>query len=202
MAPVIYDKSPFFTMEEVAKHNQNHDGWIAVGGCVFDITEFVKTHPGWSIAGQTSTILAICRCLGTDCTEEWEAIHSRKAKAQSVDYFIGRLEGADDQSPAAQRQKSLGAGCVLVRMEGLGPQMESDYASFKLDPSSATLSKLRKLLRMVFQSRLHVAVAAEAIRILVDGRPCQEDSKTLSELGITLGEVEKLCATLLSASPV
>ena len=46
-----------------------------------------------------------------------------------------------------------------------------DYASFKLDPSSATLGKLRKLLRLVFQSRgghQHMAapVAAEAIRPL------------------------------------
>lgn len=46
----------------------------------------------------------------------------------------------------------------------LGLRMEADYASFKLDPSSATLGKLRKLLRMVFQSRIHMAVAAEAIR--------------------------------------
>lgn len=27
MKPVIYENSPYFSMEEVAKHNQNHDGW-------------------------------------------------------------------------------------------------------------------------------------------------------------------------------
>lgn len=62
-------------------HHQHPAPRIAVGGCIYDITEFVKTHPGWYIAGQTSTIIAICRCLGTDCTEEWEGIHSLKAKA-------------------------------------------------------------------------------------------------------------------------
>ena len=40
-------------------------------------------------------------------------------QAQLVEYFIGRLEGtADMDSPAAQRQKSVGAVRVLVRMEG------------------------------------------------------------------------------------
>ncbi len=46
-------------------------------------------------------------------------------QAQLVEYFIGRLEGTSDMdSPAAQRQKSVGAVRVLVRMEGpqiLGP---------------------------------------------------------------------------------
>ena len=29
-----------------------------------------RTHPGWTVAGQTSTILAITRCMGTDCSED------------------------------------------------------------------------------------------------------------------------------------
>ncbi|CAK9095082.1 Nitrate reductase [NADH] (NR) [Durusdinium trenchii] len=194
--PEIYERSPYFTMAEVAGHNQKDDGWIVVGGCVYNITEFVKTHPGWSIAGQTSTILAICRCLGTDCSEEWEQIHSRKAKAQLTEYFIGRLEGAEDAtSPAAARQLAAGGQRVVVRMEADGMK-KADYASLKLDPDTATLGKLRRLLRMVFQSRWRICAPLEAIEIWIDGTSCKEETKTLSELGLLLGDLDKLCATL------
>ena len=52
---------------------------------------------------------------------EWQGFERKllhHSQAQLVEYFIGRLEGATDtDSPAAQRQKSVGAGRVLVRMQ-------------------------------------------------------------------------------------
>ena len=41
---------------------------------VYDITEHIALHPGWDGAGVT-TVLSILAHAGTDCSEEFEAIH-------------------------------------------------------------------------------------------------------------------------------
>jgi hypothetical protein len=80
-----------YSVEDVAKHASADDAWIIVNSFVYDITNFVRHHPGWTMAGQTSTIIAINRNLGKDCTEEFLAIHSRSAKRQLEDYMIGHV---------------------------------------------------------------------------------------------------------------
>ena len=43
---------PFITLEEISKHCSKDDAWIAVEGEVYNITEFVQTHWGWTSAGK------------------------------------------------------------------------------------------------------------------------------------------------------
>ena len=50
---------------------------------VYDATSFLKEHPG----GGDSILLV----AGTDTTEEFDAIHSEKAKKQLLAFAIGRL---------------------------------------------------------------------------------------------------------------
>lgn len=35
-----------FTAAEISKHNGEKDAWIVVDGVVYDVTEFLGTHPG------------------------------------------------------------------------------------------------------------------------------------------------------------
>lgn len=63
-----------------------------IEGKVYNITNFLQHHPGFDLAGQVSTVLAILRNIGQDCTEEFLSIHSRKAYAQLQDYYIGDLK--------------------------------------------------------------------------------------------------------------
>merc|ERR1712186_163754 len=56
--------------EEVAKHNQESDCWVIVGDQVYDVTNFLKDHPG----GKKSIMLF----AGKDATEEFDMLHSRK----------------------------------------------------------------------------------------------------------------------------
>lgn len=83
--------------EELARHNQKTDGWIACDGKVYDITKHITELEG-SQMGKTSTLLAIFRVLGTDCTEEMLAIHSETAMKMLQGYMIGVLDTINDRS--------------------------------------------------------------------------------------------------------
>ncbi|GLT87258.1 hypothetical protein SLE2022_053490 [Rubroshorea leprosula] len=75
--------SKTFSMSEVKKHNSVDSAWIVVHDHIYDCTRFLKDHPG----GTDSILIN----AGTDCTEEFDAIHSDKAKKMLEDYRIGEL---------------------------------------------------------------------------------------------------------------
>ncbi|XP_011012132.1 PREDICTED: nitrate reductase [NADH]-like [Populus euphratica] len=81
--PFMNTSSKTFSMAEVKKHNSADSAWIIVHGHVYDCTSFLKDHPG----GTDSILIN----AGTDCTEEFDAIHSDKAKKMLEDYRIGEL---------------------------------------------------------------------------------------------------------------
>ncbi|GAB2245286.1 hypothetical protein Droror1_Dr00000779 [Drosera rotundifolia] len=72
-----------FSMSEVKRHNSSDSAWIIVHDHVYDCTPFLKDHPG----GADSILIN----AGTDCTEEFDAIHSAKAQKLLDDYYIGEL---------------------------------------------------------------------------------------------------------------
>jgi len=94
-----------FTMEEIERHHKVCDGWIVVNERVYDITAFVKTHPGFNNAGQVSTALAIARGLGKDVTEEFVEIHSNTAWMQLRDFQIGVVWRDDDDDDDDDEQR-------------------------------------------------------------------------------------------------
>ncbi|CAL5012938.1 unnamed protein product [Urochloa decumbens] len=76
-----------FTMAEVRKHASQDSAWIVVHGHVYDCTSYLKDHPG----GADSILLN----AGTDCTEEFDAIHSDKARTLLDAHRIGELVTGD-----------------------------------------------------------------------------------------------------------
>ena len=80
-----------FTMEEVEKHDSKESAWFVYHGKVYDATPFLKDHPG----GSDSILLV----AGTDATEEFDAIHSNKAKNMLLEYYIGDVESDDLHTP-------------------------------------------------------------------------------------------------------
>ncbi|KAH6796355.1 hypothetical protein C2S51_037341, partial [Perilla frutescens var. frutescens] len=82
-SPFMNTASKMFSMSEVKKHNSGDSAWIIVHGHVYDCTRFLKDHPG----GTDSILIN----AGTDCTEEFDAIHSDKAKKMLEEYRIGEL---------------------------------------------------------------------------------------------------------------
>ncbi|CAG8571977.1 15966_t:CDS:2 [Acaulospora morrowiae] len=72
---------PKYTIEQVAKHENANDAWIVIKKKVYDCTKLLKEHPG----GVDSILIN----AGTDCTDEFNSIHSPKAYAMLDDYYIG-----------------------------------------------------------------------------------------------------------------
>merc|ERR1712217_495649 len=56
--------------DEVAKHATDKDCWVIVGDEVYDVTDFLKDHPGGK--------KAIMLFAGKDATEEFDMLHDRK----------------------------------------------------------------------------------------------------------------------------
>ena len=81
--PFFNTTSKMFYMSEVKEHNSAESAWIVVHGHVYDATRFLKDHPG----GPDSILIN----AGTDCTEDFDAIHSDKAKKLLEDFRIGEL---------------------------------------------------------------------------------------------------------------
>ncbi|KAJ3689963.1 hypothetical protein LUZ61_019127 [Rhynchospora tenuis] len=82
-APSMSTSTKQYTMEEVSKHSTRESAWIVIHGHVYDCTSYIKDHPG----GADSILIN----AGTDCTEEFDSIHSGKAKDLLEKLRIGEL---------------------------------------------------------------------------------------------------------------
>ncbi|RLN08354.1 hypothetical protein C2845_PM11G24430 [Panicum miliaceum] len=81
--PFMNTATAQYTMSEVRRHTSPESAWIIVHGHIYDCTGFLKDHPG----GADSILIN----AGTDCTEEFDAIHSDKAHGLLEMYRVGEL---------------------------------------------------------------------------------------------------------------
>ncbi|CEJ62255.1 hypothetical protein PMG11_10758 [Penicillium brasilianum] len=56
------------TREEIQQHSTRQSCWVAIHGAVYDVTDFLDSHPGGAAA--------ILRCAGKDATEDYDSVHS------------------------------------------------------------------------------------------------------------------------------
>eukprot|EP00930_Biecheleria_cincta_P055267 TRINITY_DN41603_c0_g1_i1.p1 TRINITY_DN41603_c0_g1~~TRINITY_DN41603_c0_g1_i1.p1 ORF type:complete len:810 (-),score=84.18 TRINITY_DN41603_c0_g1_i1:35-2269(-) len=83
-------KLPTITLSELRKHTDPDSLWVAYGGAVYDITEFIKEHPGGSEA--------LLSAGGQDLEGVWKKyqIHFRKDIMATLEaYRIGSLTEED-----------------------------------------------------------------------------------------------------------
>ena len=123
-----------YTMEEVEKHDSAESAWFVYHGKVYDGTPFLKDHPG----GADSILLV----AGTDATEDFDAIHSQKAKDMLKEYYIGEL--ADETAAKASTKttkttKTTGASTPPAA-DSMSPRSASRANSaFKDDESEGAV---------------------------------------------------------------
>lgn len=74
-----------YTLAEVAKHNNSSSCWTAINGSVYDVTSWIKQHPG----GQQA-ILSLC---GKDGSSAFNGQHGGQARPASelAGFRIGSL---------------------------------------------------------------------------------------------------------------
>jgi len=85
-------------MSEIRKHNTKEDCWVVIDGRVFDMTAYLKDHPG-----------GVCPVLlksGEDASKEYYAIHAQDSHEIREYYCIGTA--VDDLLPGVQVPASLG----------------------------------------------------------------------------------------------
>ncbi|CAL9217588.1 unnamed protein product [Arabidopsis halleri] len=111
--PFMNTTAKMYSMSEVKKHNSADSCWIIVHGHIYDCTRFLMDHPG----GSDSILIN----AGTDCTEEFEAIHSDKAKKMLEDYRIGELITTGYSSDSSSPNNSVhGSSAVFSLLAPIG----------------------------------------------------------------------------------
>ncbi|KAF5179908.1 Nitrate reductase [NADH] [Thalictrum thalictroides] len=107
--PSMNTSTKMYSMHDVKKHNSADSAWIVVRGYVYDCTPFLKSHPG----GIDSILIN----AGSDCTEEFDAIHSDKAKNLLEKYRIGELtDHVSDASPPTTPNNSVHGATNLIHL--------------------------------------------------------------------------------------
>ena len=83
---------PTYTLADVAAHATRHDCWIVVNDVVYDMTPHVANHEGWRNGSKQTTLVAILSAMGTDCSLDFDEVHSPHAKAQLQAFKVGVLD--------------------------------------------------------------------------------------------------------------
>ncbi|KAH6611625.1 hypothetical protein Trco_001645 [Trichoderma cornu-damae] len=86
-----------YTVEDVAGHKTRDDLWVVVHGKVYDVSKYVRDHPGGADV--------LIDVAGTDATTAYEEVgHSEEADEILKGYLIGTVKGSHDTSrPKAVR---------------------------------------------------------------------------------------------------
>ncbi|PIA47304.1 hypothetical protein AQUCO_01400164v1 [Aquilegia coerulea] len=111
-SPFMNTSTRMYSMYDVKKHNSAESAWIVVHGYVYDCTPFLKDHPG----GIDSILIN----AGSDSTEEFDAIHSDKAKKLLEKYRIGELiDSVSDSSASTTPNNSVHGATNLIHLASI-----------------------------------------------------------------------------------
>ncbi|KAI1430180.1 hypothetical protein F5Y12DRAFT_722423 [Xylaria sp. FL1777] len=90
-----------YTTNEVAAHNTPADVWMTIHGQVYDVTSYLRDHPGGAEV--------LVDVAGKDASEEFDnAGHSEDASEIMATYRIGKLQGGSKKKVTSTVRLSVG----------------------------------------------------------------------------------------------
>lgn len=119
-----------FTLKDVAKHNTTQDAWIAIDGDVYDVTKFIKFHPGGAFL--------LAEHAGTDCTEAFFDLHRTEVLGRYQHLKVGRLDSVPADQPRAVAQLIPGTLSKVPHAEApylqgwLNPMYNENHVKFRV----------------------------------------------------------------------
>lgn len=85
-------RSTFYTAEQVREHRRLDDCWVSYGGLVYDLTRYVRYHPGG--------LPCLERYFGYDMTSICRAVHGWvNVQATLAPLAVGTLQGPAAEPP-------------------------------------------------------------------------------------------------------
>jgi cytochrome P450 / NADPH-cytochrome P450 reductase len=92
--PASADDLPEIGWDEILRHDRPGDLWVAFGGFVYDVSEWMREHPGGADV--------LLSNHGRDATDAFvEVMHSEEALARTEAFRIGRVRPGADLAPVA-----------------------------------------------------------------------------------------------------
>lgn len=78
-------EAQYYSLDEVKKHNSNGDYWVVINGGVYDLSRWIRYHPGGE--------LPIRYMAGHDCTDVFKAFHLPSVTEKKLPAFkIGEVK--------------------------------------------------------------------------------------------------------------
>ncbi|PLN83885.1 hypothetical protein BDW42DRAFT_199917 [Aspergillus taichungensis] len=127
-----------YTLDEVKAHQTKKDLWVVIHGKVYDVTDYVRDHPGGADV--------LVDVAGTDATEAYEDVgHSEDANEILETYLVGTLKGAQD----FVRKQAV----RVIQPQPVGPVAAPKGPGSSLRALSVTAASIGSLLALYLSSR-------------------------------------------------
>ena len=207
-------RSMAWSLQEIAQHNKASSCWVIIKDQVYDLTEFLPSHPGGS--------QIILKYAGKDATAVYEPIHARDAIEQNLDAskFLGPVSNEAQQSLAHSKETAVRsedelrverARKALPRLNRMHSLQDIEdaartvltkralaYYSSASDDLVSHQENMRAFSRFFFNARVMRAVSTcdpsttildcpSAIPIFVSGAALAKLGHPAGEVNITLG---------------
>eukprot|EP01094_Clydonella_sp_ATCC50884_P000040 TRINITY_DN1002_c0_g2_i3.p2 TRINITY_DN1002_c0_g2~~TRINITY_DN1002_c0_g2_i3.p2 ORF type:complete len:342 (-),score=138.71 TRINITY_DN1002_c0_g2_i3:96-1070(-) len=137
-----------FTAEEVAKHNTENDAWLIVEGKVFDVTNFLREHPGGK--------RILLKEAGKDATEKFRSFHAPSVLTNYEDELcIGKVGSSADMEKYRKKQEKKAFVEAMGGFGGLVPYGDpSWYQGFHSPFYNDSHKALRKGIRKFVEKEI------------------------------------------------
>lgn len=162
------------TMAELAKHNKENDAWIAIRGVVFNVTHYMKFHPGG--------IEELMKGVGKDATKIFDNVHAW-VNYQSIlqKCVVGRLTRSTSISEHSLTLDNFVLPSIKTDLPNK-PRDESASSSSSIPTVRMNWKQTTNTIKFFYQSVINYPAANYQLTRI-------DDSKI--EIAISFGNFEK-----------